>query len=307
MVAVAQWQSTSLWPKGLRVQIPSATHFFLKMKLIFAKNLGFCSGVKRAILITKTALKDDKKPVQFLGSLVHNELVIDKFLKKGIKFRKKMKEAEPGTLIIQAHGTSPFNAKNKDVVIRDTTCPLVKKVQLAAQALHEKGFQVIIIGDKNHSETKGIKGYTKNTAKIVANEKEAEKLPKSKKLGVICQTTQSLNDIKNILRILKKKAKEIKFVNTLCPEIRNRQKELEAIIGRVDAVLVLGSEMSANTRRLTQKAKKLKRKAFRINSLKELKEINLSGISSLGIVSGASTPDWEIKKMKKWLKEKKQK
>ncbi len=270
------------------------------MKIIFAKKLGFCFGVKRAILLTKKALKKDPKPLQILGNLVHNEKVVDEFLKKGLEFKKNLRQVKSGTLIIQAHGFLPFSKKG--ILIRDATCPLVKKTQLLANFLFKNGYQVIIIGDKEHSETKGIKGYTQNKAIIIENKNEAKKLKEFKKIGVVVQTTQTLEKFNQILEILKNKTKEIKWHNTLCPEVINRQKDLNEILKVCDGILVIGSRLSANTKRLAEKSKKAKKKVFWINSSEELRELSFKGISVLGVVSGTSASDQEIKKIKKHLK-----
>jgi len=233
--------------------------------------------------------------------------VTEEFMKKGVRFIADLREAKPGTVIIRAHGIPPLQEKmDKKIVLRDATCPLVKRSQMIAKNFFTKGYQVIIIGDKNHSETEGIKGYTKNTAIIVENEKQIKNLPKFTEIGVIAQTTQSLENVNKILKELKKKTKHIKYINTLCPEVINRQKELNIIIKKSEGILILGSHLSANTKRFTQIAKKYGKKFFWINSLEELKKLNLERFKSLGIVSGASTPNWEIDKIKRWL-EKKQK
>lgn len=271
------------------------------MKIVVTKNIGFCSGVKRAISIAEKSLREDLKPVQFLGNLVHNEKVIEKFKKRGIKFVKNLKKFKKGTLIIQAHGFPPFSNKNKGITIRDATCPLVKKVQIAAQSLNEKGYQVIIIGDKKHSETKGIKGYTQNQAIIVENEEQAKKLPKFKKIGVVTQTTQNLDIVNKILKILKNKSKKIEYFNTLCPEVQTRQKEIKTIAKKVDGLLVIGSRTSANTMRLFQICKTLKKPVWWINSLKELKKLKIKNNITLEIVSGTSADNSEIEKIKKYL------
>jgi len=273
------------------------------MRVIFAKNIGFCSGVKRAITIAEKPLRKDPKPIQFWGSLIHNEKVIEKFIKKGVKLTKNLKEVKSGTLIIQAHGRPPFsNQIKKNIVVRDATCPLVKKVQLIAKSLCRKGYQVIIIGDKNHFETKGIRGHTNKKGIIVENKKGAEGLSKFKKIGVVAQTTQGLDNVKQVLDILKKKSKEIEYINTLCPEVQNRQKELNSILKKTDGILIIGSRSSANTNRLVEIVKKSKKPLWWINSLGELKKINFKGISSLGVTSGTSTPDWEIQRIRKYLK-----
>lgn len=269
------------------------------MKIIFAKHIGFCFGVKRAVALAANSLKKDKKPVWFLGSLVHNEKVLERFKRKNVKFILNPKQAQSGTLIVQAHGFSPF--ENKKISIRDATCPLVKRVQILAGSLYKKGYQVIIIGDKRHSETKGIKGYAGKEAIVIENEKQAGKLSKFKKIGVVAQTTQGLENFKRILKILKRKSRQVKCFNTICSEVSIRQKELNEISKKSQGILIIGSRSSANTGRLFQVAKKLKKKVLWVNSSEELKKKNLEGISVLGVVSGTSAPDWEIKKIKKWL------
>ena len=278
------------------------------MKIIFAKHVGFCWGVKRAITIAEKSLKKDPKPIQFLGPLVHNEKVIERLKKLGGKFippSRLESGIKSGTLILRAHGEIvDLKKTEKKIIIRDTTCPLVKNAQLKAQNLFEDGYQVIIIGDKGHPEVKGIKGRTEGQALVLENESQAKSLPKFKKMGVVSQTTQDLNKVNEILKILKNKAKKFKWVNTVCPEVVFRQKELSKISKKADGILVIGSRSSANTRRLAEIVKKVKKPIWWINSLAELKKINFKDISSLGVVSGTSAPDWEIKKIKKWLEEK---
>jgi len=278
------------------------------MKVIFAKHIGFCWGVKRAITIAEKSLKKDPKPIQFLGPLVHNEKVIERLKKLGGKFippSNLESGIKSGTLILRAHGEIvDLKKTEKKIIIRDTTCPLVKNAQLKAQNLFEDGYQVIIIGDKGHPEVKGIKGRTEGQALVLENESQAKSLPKFKKMGVVSQTTQDLNKVNEILKILKNKAKKFKWVNTVCPEVVFRQKELSKISKKADGILVIGSRSSANTRRLAEIVKKVKKPIWWINSLAKLKKINFKDISSLGVVSGTSTPDWEIKKIKEWLEEK---
>jgi len=254
--------------------------------------------------MAEKSLKDDPKPIQFLGDLVHNEKVIQRFRKKGVKFISQPTEAEPGTLIIQAHGFPPFSEKiKKRLLIRDATCPLVKKVQQLANFLCKKDYKIIIFGDKNHPETKGIQGYVQNQVIIIGNENQAKKLPKFKKIGLVSQTTQSLDKFNGVLKVLKNKTGKLKWFNTLCPEVMKRQKELDEILEKSDGILVIGSRSSANTKKLAEKAKKFQKQVWRLNSLKELKskKKELKKIMILGVVSGASAPDWEIEKIKKWL------
>lgn len=273
------------------------------MKVIFAKNIGFCPGVKRAVLIAENSLKKDPKPIQFLGPLIHNEKVIEKIKKEGGKIISNIQEIKSGTLIIRAHGEILNLEKIKNIVIRDATCPLVKRAQNLAKELFEKGYQVLIIGDKKHPEVKGIKKNVQNKAIVIENKLGARNLKISKKIVVLSQTTQNLEKVSQILKILKKKLKKLKWINTLCPEVLKRQKELIKIIKKVDKVLVIGSKNSANTKRLVEISKKFKKPTWWINSFEELKRKNFKNLASLGVVSGTSTPDWEIKKIKKYFRD----
>ena len=279
------------------------------MKIIFTKNIGFCSGVKRAIEIAEISLKEDPKPIQFLGNLVHNELVMKALIKKGGKIISDPGKIHSSTAIIRAHGISSNLREKirKNILIRDATCPKVKLVQEKAKSFLKKGYQVIIFGDRKHPEVKGIKAETKEKAIVVENERQAKEISKFKKIGLVAQTTQNLYKFNKILKILKQKAKKIEWLNTICPEVITRQKELDMILKKCDGILVIGSRSSDNTKRLVEKVKKFKKRVFWIDSLEELKTKKLKGISKLGVVSGTSTPDWEIKRIRKWLKDGKQK
>ena len=295
------------------------------MKVIFAKNIGFCSGVKRAMAIAKKSLEEDPRPIYFLGHLIHNEEVMKELERKGGKIISTLKQVKSGTLIIKAHGVSPtlFEKIPKSVLVRDATCPLVKSAQLKAQNLFKDGYQVIIFGTRSHPEVIGIKGHTKNQAIVVENKNQVKNLPKFNKIGFLAQTTQDVGKFKEIFKILKNKARAkkvnfllppspllgrgIKWFNTICPEVITRQKELNEILKRCDGVLIIGSRASANTKRLVEKVRKSEKKVFWINYLDELKKKRIKGIPALGVVSGTSTPNWEIEKIKKWLKDAKQK
>ena len=266
------------------------------MRLIIAKNIGFCTGVKRALAIARDSLEKDPDPVYFLGEVIHNEKVIKEIKEKGGKIISNPKMAKSGTLIIRAHGSPPFPLL-KNVLIKDATCPLVKRAQEAAKNLLQEGYKVMIIGEKKHPEVKGILGYIKNKGVVIENESEAKKLKKNRKMGVIAQTTQNFNKIEEILNILNKKTNKLKWVNTLCPQVSSRQRELSEIIKNVDGVLVIGSPTSANTQNLASIVKNNKKPVWLANSAKKIKKENFKKISSLGVVSGTSAPDWIIKEI----------
>ncbi|SRR6056297_1947002 len=276
------------------------------MKILFAKHMGFCSGVRRAIKIAMNSLKNDPKPVQFLGEIVHNELVISEVNKKGGKTISSFDKAEEGTVIIRAHGLPPTKTP-ENIKLRDTTCPLVEKVQKTAQKFYKEGYQVIIIGDKEHSEVKGIDGYTENSSIIISDIEKAKKLDPPKKAAALIQTTKDHQKAEKIIGILKEKIDDFKWEDTICPEVVSRQKELEKIFEKAEGILVIGSKKSANTSRLIQMAKDKNKKIWWINIKQELVEAlgeeGFGNIETLGVVSGTSSPDCEVEKIKKYLKE----
>jgi len=270
------------------------------MKIIVAKNIGFCTGVKRAIDIAREALEKDPSPVQFLGGLIHNEEIIKEVRSKGGKLISDPKKAKSGTLIIRAHGTPPLPPL-KGVLIKDATCPLVKRAQEAANDLSKEGYQVIIIGEKEHAEIKGIRGCVKNGVVVIEDELAAKKLKKLKKIGIIAQTTQNLEKVNRILEILKGRAAEIKFINTLCPQVLSRQKEISELLKKVDGVLVVGSAQSANTSQLVKIVREAGKPVWLANSAEKIEKNNFKGINVLGVISGTSAPDWIIEKIRKRL------
>ena len=257
--------------------------------------------------IARNSLEENEKPVQFLGEIIHNEKVIEEIRKKGGKIIFDPRKVKSGTLVIRAHGAPPFPHLN-GILIRDATCLLVKRAQSVAKNLFGAGYKVIIIGEKNHPEVKGILGNVGGKALIIENERQAKKIAESlprwqagKKLGVLAQTTQSQNNVNKIINALKNKTKDLRWENTLCPQVSSRQKELKEIMKITDGILVIGSKTSANTQRLVKIAKKHKKTVWRANSTKELKNFSFAGISVLGVVSGTSAPDWEVKEIKKNL------
>jgi (E)-4-hydroxy-3-methyl-but-2-enyl pyrophosphate reductase len=270
------------------------------MQLIFAKNLGFCTGVKRAIKIAGYSLESDPKPIQFLGGIIHNEKIINEIKDNGGKIVNDTRGIRRGTLVIRAHGTAPL-PHLKNILIRDATCTLVKHSQEVAKKLLKDGYEIVIIGKKNHPEITGILGNINGKAMVIESTQEAKKIKKIAKLGVLAQTTQSQENVDKILNILRKKTKELKWEDTLCPQVSFRQQELSEIIKKTDGILVIGSHTSANTKRLVEIAQKNNKPVWCTNSENKLKKIIFKNISSLGVVSGTSAPDWEVKKIIDYL------
>lgn len=278
------------------------------MKIIFAKEIGFCFGVNRALKMVEDNLPKLKKPIKIYGPLVHNEEVTKRLRKKGIKIVNDLKKTKAGTLIITAHGL-PQKIKNKLIRRRgldllDTTCPIVTRVQKTAELLQKEGKKVLIFGDPNHQEVLGIKGAVKEKAIVFCSKEELLKFKpkKNKKYGLVAQTTQNFEKFKEIEKIAKRKIFQIAIFNTICQTSYKRQVEIRKLAKKVDAVLIIGSTTSANTKRLYQISSKINPGTFFVKTAEDLKREWFENIKNVGIGAGASTPDWIINEVVKKLK-----
>jgi 4-hydroxy-3-methylbut-2-enyl diphosphate reductase len=273
------------------------------MKIITVKSAGFCFGVKRAIDIAFKIAREKRQGVYTLGPIIHNPQVVAKLKEQGIvpinDFRSK-KNIQ--ALIIRTHGiplTLSKELSSSGFEIIDATCPFVKKAQYYAKLLSEEGYQVVILGEKNHPEVKGIMSYANDV--IIVNNKTP--LPKLKsKVGIVVQTTQSLEALKNVISDATIHAKEIKVYNTICNSTAQRLVETEKIAQKVDIMIVVGGKNSANTTQLTRLCESLSVPTYHIETPSEIKQEWLKGVKKLGITAGASTPEWIIKEVQENLR-----
>ncbi|MDZ7798408.1 MAG: 4-hydroxy-3-methylbut-2-enyl diphosphate reductase [Patescibacteria group bacterium] len=268
-------------------------------KIIMSDDYGFCFGVKRAI----RELKKTKGQAYTLGPVIHNPQVVDYFKKKGIRpIDRLSKKIKPGKLFIRAHGVSDQKkeqAKKMGFEIFDLTCPFVKKAQILAKKLEKQGYQVVILGLKNHPETKAIAENLKNP--IILQNHKCSSLNKNK-IGVICQTTSNIKNTKKILNKIKKTAQEVKIYNTICQATKKRQKAAHKMARQSDIVIVIGGRYSSNTKKLKQVCQEYG-PTYHIETEKELKKKWFKNKKTIGITAGASTPDWIINKVVKKIKE----
>jgi len=277
------------------------------MKIIQGKFAGFCPGVKRAWNLVEKTAKDKSGRVYILGELIHNKQAIIKLGEWGIKTVNHLKEIKSrGTIIIRAHGEPPQtyqNLKKLKLKIIDATCPSVVRVQKLASQLEKEGYQVIVCGEKDHPEAIATIGYTRKGI-IVSTVEEAKKVPSSKKIGIISQTTFSPVIFQKICRLLKKKSKkDVKSMGTICNFVQMAQKEASQIAKKVDLMIVVGGKHSSNTKRLAEVCQGIVA-TYHIETAKELRKTWLKGARKVGLTAGASTPDWIIKEVKTKLKEK---
>jgi len=271
------------------------------MKITLAKSAGFCFGVKRAIEIAvKTAQSGQK--VKMLNDIVHNEDVVKKISLLGIKKIKNLSKGKNNTLLISAHGASATTfekALKLCYKIVDATCPMVKQIHKTAKTWEKKGYKIIIIGDKKHSEVQGIAGQLKRRPLIIQNIKSVpfKEIEKTKKAAIVVQSTRNLQDTLKIVDIIAEHVKELKFFNTICRPTQKKQKEIQTLPLENDIMIIIGSKASANTKRLYEISKMLNRKSFWIQSKKDIKPLWFKNVKNVGITAGASTPGSTIKEV----------
>ncbi|MFH0772037.1 MAG: 4-hydroxy-3-methylbut-2-enyl diphosphate reductase [Candidatus Omnitrophota bacterium] len=274
------------------------------MRIFIPKQIGCCFGVKRAIKLTEEVLSKGK-PAYIFGELVHNETITRKLSDKGLRVVDGMCEVKGGTLIIRAHGISPDErrcAEKKNIEIVDATCPIVRQAQVAAQKLEEEGYRVLIVGDKDHAEIKGILGHLKNKAIVVSSQKEVIYGKLGGKVGIIFQTTHSTELCREVVAEVMKVAREIKIINTICADIRKRQESAVKLAKKVDLMIVVGSQHSSNTIKLKKLCLKYNRNTMQIETAGDFLPRKVKKINSVGIIGGASTPDVLIEEVKNKLK-----
>lgn len=266
------------------------------MKVLIAESSGFCHGVENAISIAEKVLAKEKE-VYCLGPIIHNKDMVERLAKKGLKTINNVDKVKTGTVLIRSHGAAPDQIekiKARNLKIVDATCILVKRVQKIAKQLEKQGYQVVIIGDKSHPEVQAVVGCVKN-AVVIGNAGDLHNLPKNKKLGIVCQTTQTPQHAGSIIaEIVAYGFSEMKVVNTLCREAIKRQKSAVELCRRVDIMFVLGGLDSANTCELAELCKKYNSSTFHLQNWDEFDIRVALGKKVAGVTAGASTPKWII-------------
>lgn len=270
------------------------------MRVIVAEEAGYCYGVERAIARAEKALSEGRV-VYSLGPVIHNPIVVGELESKGLKVAEEIDDIpENAVVLIRSHGVPPSvnqRLKEKNAVIIDATCPYVRRAQVAAARLKEEGYQVVIVGEKDHPEVKGILGYAGEEAVIVEGEKDARRLKSAKKRGVVFQTTQSKEIIDVVAPYLMQRSYELKVFNTICAATSRRQEGARRIAGRVDVMFVVGGRNSGNTRRLFEISRQLNNRTYHIESAGEITAEMTAGAETAGVTAGASTPSYIIKQV----------
>ena len=253
------------------------------MKILLAKDAGYCFGVRDAVkLAYDTADKDGE--VYMLGHIVHNENVVKDLDGAGAKVVDSLDSIpKDKPVLFRAHGTSVEtwdNAKNNNMNIVDATCPLVLEIHDEVKKLEAEGRKIIIVGDHGHDEVKGIASQVKNPI-IVSSSKEALSLRKFKRAGVVSQSTQTIENVQEIINI----------VNTICFPTKRNQSQIKDLAKQCDLMVVIGSFTSANSKRLTALAKERNNNSYQVTNADEINLDWFEKVETVGVSAGASTPD----------------
>ncbi len=271
------------------------------MKITIAENAGFCYGVMRAIRMADEALKKYKK-IYSLGPIIHNPQVVEEYERKGLNVTDKI-DGIDAPILIRSHGVPPETydyLKKKGIEYIDATCPFVKEAQDYARQLYQEGYTVVIFGDKDHPEVKAHLGYADYKASIVNSAEEAGSMD-SDKVGIISQTTQSVERFASVVAELSKRAKELKVYNTICDATEKRQQAARKLARVSDLMIVIGGKNSANTRKLYEICKQYCPKVYHIETEKEIQPRWFEGVENVGITAGASTPSYMIERIRRYI------
>uniref|UniRef100_A0A7V4N3H7 4-hydroxy-3-methylbut-2-enyl diphosphate reductase n=1 Tax=Thermodesulfobacterium geofontis TaxID=1295609 RepID=A0A7V4N3H7_9BACT len=275
------------------------------MKIKIAKKAGFCMGVRRAVNLVLEALNKKKYLIYTYGPLIHNPQTLELLNKLGVKIIKDFKNDLPsGICIIRAHGIPPQEKEklSKKHEILDGTCPRVLKVQALAKKAISEGKEVVIIGDKEHAEIKGILGYCQNKGYVVSSFEDLKKLPELKNYVILSQTTQDEKIFKTLSQAILENYPKGEIINTICKATEVRQNEVRNLSKISSSIIVIGGKFSANTNRLAEIAKKEGKKVYLIEKPEEIPLEEIKKEEVIGITAGASTPNWLINEVVDFLK-----
>lgn len=274
------------------------------MKISVAKDAGYCFGVRDAVNMAYDATEKYGN-VYMLGDIVHNERVVRDLEKAGAKVVETLDDIpDDSPVLFRAHGTLNKlwdESTDKNVQVIDATCPLVYEIHREVKKLSLDGRQIIIIGDHGHDEVVAIANQVETTI-IVASPEEASKLKKMKKAGVVSQSTQTIENVQEIMNILMTKVFDLHFVNTICFPTKRNQAQIKTLAENSDIMIIIGSFTSANSKRLTQLALEKNKNSFQVTCADDVKKIWFNGVNQVGISAGASTPDKLINEVKEKIK-----
>ncbi len=267
------------------------------MKVRLAKTCGFCMGVRRAMELVLNESNRKSGPLYTYGPLIHNKQVLALLASKGVKVVDRLEGPSEGRIVIRAHGIPPKDRqilRESGMKVLDATCPKVARVQAVIRYHTKKGYTGLIVGDEDHPEVVGLKGYAKGPIHVVRGVEDLSRLEIEGPLFIVAQTTQDEGRYGQVVDALKDHEPAPLVFDTICGATRLRQEEVRSLAGEVDGLVVVGGRHSGNTQRLVQIAKEAGLLTFHVETEKELDIAALSHMGVVGVTAGASTPNWMI-------------
>jgi len=265
-------------------------------RVVVARPSGFCFGVERAIKLAKQGKAQHGK-VYTLGELVHNPLVLEELESEGICKLARPERARDGALVIRAHGCPPqvlARCRELGIKVIDATCPYVRKVQDVARRLTDEGYLVVVVGERNHPEVRSILGQTRGKARVY----EPGMRVRSRKIGLVCQTTMSRDRLREAVANLSRlRYTELRVFDTICGEVTSRQDAAFRVAHHCELVVVVGGRSSANTSRLAEIVRQAGKRPVFVERAAELSRAasRIRRARRIGVVAGSSTPDWVVR------------
>ena len=267
------------------------------MEVVLSAPRGFCAGVVRAVDVVELCLERYGKPIYVRREIVHNPHVVSDLRNKGAVFVEELDEVPDGQRVIfSAHGVSPDvwqQSRERRLQVVDATCPLVTKVHLEALKYAKEGHTILLVGHRGHDEVIGTMGEAPEASILVEGVARAltVQVPNPEKVVALTQTTLSVDDTSDIMRVLKERFPSLVSRNDICYATTNRQAAVKAIAREVDLVMVIGAQNSSNCNRLREVAEAEGVPAYLINGPADVQDEWLEGVERVGITSGASTPE----------------
>lgn len=267
------------------------------MKIELASSYGFCFGVKRAIKIAENACD-----AATIGPLIHNNEEINRLKTNfNVKTLQNISEiTDEKKAIIRTHGITKSDLaqlKNTDIDVIDATCPFVTKPQQICEEMSRQGYTIVIYGDENHPEVKGVKSYAEGPVFVVLEESELAGLRLGQRVAVVSQTTRKVEKFMQIVNQLILRVKEVRVFNTICNATFENQEAASELSKRADVMIIIGGKNSSNTKQLYLISKANCADSYLIESENEINPQWFEGKQLCGISAGASTPDWIIQKV----------
>lgn len=275
------------------------------MNLVVASPTGLCFGVRRAIAQLERAL-EDHGTVYSLGSPIHNPQEVSRLTELGLRLVGSASDVPEGSVaFVRAHGVAKAaleELEQRAKVLVDGTCPFVRTAQRRAESLAEEGYRVVILGDSNHPEVRGILGHIEGESLVISGGDDIDEDVRFERLGILSQTTQREASLAEVVSKLVLLAGEIKVYNTICRATIERQESIRNLATQVDGIVVIGGRNSANTRKLVEIAESLGVSTLWVEHSGEVDRGWLPGKRSIGVAAGGSTPDWLINDLTEKLK-----